>query len=361
MTDGSQAGTAAGSAAGIEDLACRLARAGLHERLRRDVRLAEFTTYRVGGPVALLVTAKSVADVELLAHEIASPAARRGEPPTPVLVVGRGSNLLVSDSGFAGVALHLSGELCAHHFEKPSACNSAEAGPNASASGSPTRPDRGGHEAWLLRAGGGCLLPVLARASVAEGLSGFEWAVGVPGTLGGAVRMNAGGHGSDMAAVLVDATVVDLHRCGAQAVSAGDLDLGYRHSNITPSQVVVGATLALRPHKSAGAQGELDEIVAWRRANQPGGRNSGSVFTNPAGDTAGRLIDAAGAKGLRVGGAVISTKHANFIQAEQGARAADIVALMAEVRARVWHKFGVRLQAETRLVGFTSHELAGLQ
>jgi UDP-N-acetylmuramate dehydrogenase len=197
-------------------------------------------------------------------------------------------------------------------------------------------------------------LPVVARRTAAAGLTGFEWAVGVPGSIGGAVRMNAGGHGSDMAAVLARVRVVDLRSGEDGWVAATDLDLGYRRSALLPHQLVVSARLALAPGDADRSAAELAEIVAWRRANQPGGPNAGSVFTNPPGDSAGRLIDEAGGKGLRHGSAVVSTKHANFIQADEGGRAADVLALMAKVQDLVLAHAGVALVPETRLVGFSA-------
>jgi UDP-N-acetylmuramate dehydrogenase len=203
-----------------------------------------------------------------------------------------------------------------------------------------------------VRAGGAASLPVVARQTAAAGLTGFEWAVGVPGSIGGAVRMNAGGHGSDMAACLRGVRVLDLANGEDERVSRAALELSYRHSAIGPTQVVVDADLALRPGDRAAAEAEIAEIVRWRREHQPGGPNAGSVFTNPPGDSAGRLIEASGAKGLRVGTAMVSTKHANFIQADEGGRADDVVALMAEVQRRVEAATGVLLRAETRLIGF---------
>ncbi len=200
--------------------------------------------------------------------------------------------------------------------------------------------------------GGAAGMPVVARMSVAEGLTGFEWAVGVPGSIGGAVRMNAGGHGSDLAAALGSAWIVDLASGDSSLVAVEELDLGYRSSAVTPSQVVVEANLLLRPGSVEDGERLLAEIVRWRRENQPGGQNSGSVFTNPPGDSAGRLIDLVGARGLRIGTASVSEKHANFIQAERGGLAGDVLLVMAEVRRRVAEDLGVDLIPETVLVGF---------
>jgi UDP-N-acetylmuramate dehydrogenase len=259
-------------------------------------------------------------DLERVAAAVAGSA-------VPVLVVGRGSNLRVADRGFAGVAVIVS-----------------EFAPDVDVDG--TR----------VRAGASVFLPVLARRTVAAGLAGLEWAVGVPGSVGGAVRMNAGGHGSDMAATLRRVRVVDLRSGEDGWMSMGALELGYRRSVLAPHQVVVSAELALAEGDRAAAEAEISEIVRWRREHQPGGANAGSVFTNPPDDSAGRLLDLAGAKGRRHGSAEVSTKHANFIQADEGGSADDVVALMAELRALVAGHAGVDLHAETHLLGVTSQQ-----
>lgn len=290
----------------------------LGDLARRDEPIGPRTTYRVGGRAALFVELTSDDDVRRV-------AAAAAETAMPVLVVGKGSNLLVTDAGFPGLALAL---------------GDAFAGVDV--------------DATVVRAGGAASLPVVARQTVRAGLTGFEWAVGVPGSIGGAVRMNAGGHGSEMAHALRSVRLVDLRSGADTEVAADDLDLGYRHSNVAAHQLVLFAELALAAGDRAKGEAELSEIVAWRRANQPGGQNAGSVFANPPGDSAGRLIEAAGCKGLRVGSAEVSTKHANFIQADAGGSADDVHALMLEVGRRVEDAFGVRLRAETRLVGFGS-------
>lgn len=311
----------AAPAADLEVLAAGL-EAPFGPRLRRDEPLGPMTTYRVGGPAALFV------DVET-PRELAVVAVALGATPgaVPVLVVGKGSNLLVHDDGFAGLALRLGG-----------AFTDVTIG------------------ATTVAAGGAVALPVLARQTAAAGLTGLEWAVGVPGSVGGGVVMNAGGHGSDIAATLVRVRLLDLHTGEDEEVSAVDLHLGYRHSSVRPEQVVCSAGFALTPGDPEVAAAEIAEIVRWRRDHQPGGPNAGSVFTNPSGDSAGRLIDVAGAKGLRSGTAEVSTKHANFIQADPGGRAQDVHALMLEVRDRVRDATGVTLVPETRLVGFGADE-----
>lgn len=285
-----------------------------------DVELGPLTTYRVGGRAAWFVR---VADADALAS--AAPVIARVVASAGVgtLVIGNGSNLLIADAGFDGVAVQLGDGFAAIAVE----------GTN-------------------VVAGGAASLPVVARRSVAAGLRGFEWAVGVPGSVGGAVRMNAGGHGSDMAAVVSEVRVVDLASGHDGRMSTADCDFGYRRSAIGPAHVVVEATLALAGGGVVAGERELSEIVRWRRQHQPGGHNAGSVFANPPGDSAGRLADLAGCKGLRVGSAEVSAKHANFIQVDSGGSADDVVELMADVRRRVAAHSGVDLRAETRLVGF---------
>lgn len=289
-----------------------------------EVSLAPLSTYRVGGSAALLVTADNPADLELCGSAVAETGIR-------VLVVGNGSNLLVADAGFDGLAVRLG-----DRFRSVSV------------------------EGTTVRAGGAALLPVVARQSVTSGLTGFEWAVGVPGSIGGAVRMNAGGHGSDMAACVQGVRVFDAATGENYAMAARALDFAYRRSNLRSTQVVTEATLTLSRLAEGGGDVDGDpvgaalisEIVRWRRENQPGGQNAGSVFTNPPGDSAGRLVDIAGCKGLRHGTAEVSAKHGNFIQADAGGSADDVFALMGEVRSIVEERTGVRLHPETVLVGF---------
>jgi len=288
----------------------------LGDLARRDHPLGPHTTYRVGGPSALFVEVTGDEVLRAVADAV-------GETGVPVLVVGNGSNLLVADAGFPGVALKLG-----------------------------DRYAQVAVDGTTVRAGGAALLPVVARQTVSAGLTGFEWAVGVPGSIGGAVRMNAGGHGSDMAASLVGVRAFDCRTGEDSSVPVAALDLGYRRSAVAAHQLVLEATLALAPDDAGTGSEALSEIVRWRRANQPGGQNAGSVFTNPDGDSAGRLIDAAGCKGLRVGTAEVSPKHANFIQADADGSADDVFAVMLAVRDAVEAACGVRLHPETRLVGF---------
>lgn len=283
-----------------------------------DEPMAPHTTYRLGGPAAVFAAPRD--DDELLAT--GEVARRLG---LPVLVLGRGSNLLVADEGFCGVVVTLSA--FADHVEQ--------------------------HGTQVV-AGGAAALPVVARRTAAWGLTGFEWAVGVPGSIGGAVRMNAGGHGSDMAACTASVTVVDLLLGRRAEVPAERLGLRFRGSDLAAHQVVTSAQLQLAVGDPSAAESAIAEIVRWRREHQPGGQNAGSVFVNPVpGELpAARLIDDLGLRGLRIGGAWVSEKHANFIQAGEGATAADVRAVMEQVRATVHSRTGIALRSEVRLVGF---------
>ena len=286
--------------------------------------LGSLTTYGVGGPAAVLIEVDGPAD-------LAEVRAVLRDTDLALFVIGRGSNLLVADAGFDGVVLRLG-----DGFSELAL------------------PDPGGEPA--VRAGAALALPVLARRVAEAGWAGLSWAVGVPGSVGGAVRMNAGGHGSDMAACLVRYSWVDLRGEDGGTDDVARLDYGYRSSSLTPSQLVVAADLRVRTGTAAAEQDALREIVRWRREHQPGGSNAGSVFTNPEGDAAGRLVDAAGLKGFRLGTAQVSEKHANFIQADKPGRADDVRALMEHVRAVVAERCGVTLQTEVRLLGFGDGE-----
>jgi UDP-N-acetylmuramate dehydrogenase len=287
-------------------------------RVQRAVPSGSFTTYRVGGPFAVVALIGDDAALDALADVV------RGVD-VPVLVVGRGSNLLVGDGGFDGVAVVLGDQ-----FERIVVDT----------------------ETASVLAGGAASLPVVARRAAAAGVSGLEFYVGIPGSVGGAVRMNAGGHGRETRDVLVDVDLLDL-RGGARTTRAAvAFDFGYRRSNLDDHTVVCAARFRGAPDSSEACGERIDAIVRWRREHQPGGANAGSVFSNPPGDSAGRLIEATGLKGLRVGGAVVSEKHANFIVADTSATAADVRGLLDEVRRRVADATGTLLHTEVVLVGF---------
>lgn len=294
---------------------------------RRDASLAPFCTYRVGGSASLLVEADSISDLEHLAAALSTSSSQG----CSLLMVGKGSNLLVSDAGFAGVAVHLGPS-----FEEVTI----------------------DHDRATVEAGGAALLPVVARKSAAAGLTGFEWAVGVPGSMGGAVKMNAGGHGSDMAASTSSVLVFDVNGGDGRRWQPAELEFGYRTSALGPGHLVLSVSLALAEGDADAGARQISEIVKWRREHQPGGQNAGSVFTNPPGDSAGRLIDELGLKGFRIGTAEVSTKHANFIQADPDGSADDVFALIREVRLRIAAATGVELDVENRLIGFDREGLS---
>ncbi|HUX03621.1 MAG TPA: UDP-N-acetylmuramate dehydrogenase [Acidimicrobiales bacterium] len=301
-----------------DELAALLERAGGRAVEHADVGV--LTTYRVGGRVRVLLTLEHLADLEELGELLQ--ATQR-----PVVVIGNGSNLLIAEGEHDVIGVHLGGE-----FREL------------------TWRDEG--DRVIVTAGAGLDLPVAARRLVNEGVVGFEWAVGVPGTFGGAVVMNAGGHGSDMAA-----TVLEVHtwRGAARRWSAEDLDFGYRTSALLAGEIVTRVVLGLHRGDRDQSRKLIGEIVHWRRAHQPGGANAGSVFRNPPGEHAGHLIELAGCKGLRVGSAVISEKHANFIQVDTNGSADDVYELIRAVQARVRECCDVELVSENRLIGFGEH------
>ena len=280
--------------------------------------LAPYTTYRVGGSAAVFASPRNDEDLYLIAEVV-------HDTGLPTLVVGRGSNLLIADTGFQGIAISLA-----------------------------TMAEWVRFEGVVVHAGAAMALPVLARRCVAAGLVGFEWAVGVPGSVGGAVRMNAGGHGSDMAATLIGVHLLDLRTTTHAWVAVEKLRLRFRGSDIGDHQVVLDAQLRLQHGDTQAAEATLAEIVRWRREHQPGGQNAGSVFVNPIPGqlAAAELIDKLELRGFRIGGAAVSEKHANFIQAGEGCTAGDVRAVIEHVRAEVQRTMGVELRSEVTLVGF---------
>ena len=276
------------------------------------------TTYRVGGTVRALVTLSSSDDLDELGPSML-------DCGLEWCVIGNGSNLLVADGEHDVLGVHLDGQFSDVAWR-----------------------DEGG--LIVVEAGAGLDLPVAARRLASAGVVGFEWAVGVPGTIGGAVVMNAGGHGSNMAASVhaVRAWGAD----GTRTWTADELGFGYRTSALGAAGVVTSATLHLARGDVDAAQREIREIVRWRRAHQPGGANGGSVFQNPEGDHAGRLVEEAGCRGLRVGSARVSEKHANFIIADAHGSADDVFELACVVRRRVVERTGVELRSEHRFLGF---------
>jgi UDP-N-acetylmuramate dehydrogenase len=292
-----------------------------------DEPLAPHTTLKVGGPAAAFVRAETPADVAA----VAAICAERG---LPWLILGRGSNVLVADDGWPGVVVTLGRGFRGVEAE----------GAESAAVGDVVDVVAGGAEP----------MPILAGRVADLVLGGLEFGVAIPGSVGGAVRMNAGAHGREMRDVLLSADVARLEAGGAlETIAAETLAMRYRHTELPPDALVVSARLRL--HRAEGPQlaAAMAEMRQWRRAHQPINVPScGSVFRNPEGDSAGRLIETAGMKGHRVGGAEVSDVHANFITVKPGATAADVHTVIIDVAQAVARTHGVQLQTEVVLAGF---------
>ena len=283
--------------------------------IERDVALARLTTIGTGGPARAFARPEN-------ASQLQEALGFAREHDLDVAVVGLGSNVLVADAGYGGLVLKLAGELAR-----------AEA--------------RGG----LLVAGGGAPNAVALHRARAAGLGGFEFACAIPGTAGGGVRMNAGAYGGDWAAILERALVVTAD--AAEWRTAAELGLSYRHSDLAAGEVVAHVEFRLAPRPADEIRALVSDLQAQRKAAQPTNKRTyGSVFKNPRHElSAGRMLEACGLKGYRIGGALISPRHANFIENADGARSADAVALMAEARRRAWETYGVELEHEVVLLG----------
>jgi len=281
----------------------------------RAVPLSRYTTLGTGGPARVFARPESVDELQDLLRRAA------GEG-LPVATVGLGSNLLAADDGVDALVLKLAGGLAAVEIEGD-----------------------------LVRAGGGAANAVVLHRARAAGLGGFEFACAIPGTIGGGVWMNGGAYGSDFSQVLERALVATAD--GASWLTPAELGLSYRHSDLRHGQVVVEAELRLRPRDPDEIKAEVRDLNARRKAAQPTNRRTfGSVFKNPEHElTAGRMLEACGLRGHRIGGAQISPKHANFIENAGEARSADAIALMAEARRRAHERYGVELQHEVELLG----------
>ena len=283
--------------------------------IESDVSLARYTTIGTGGP------ARAFARPETLA-ELREALAWARERELPVATVGLGSNLLVADEGIEALALKLTGELAFARVDGN-----------------------------LLRAGGGAPNAVCLHRAREAGLGGFEFACAIPGTAGGGVRMNAGAYGSDWAAVVARALVVDA--TGEEWRDRDQLGLRYRHSDLDDGEVVAQVEFRLEPRAREEIRAIVADLQRQRKAAQPTNKRTyGSVFKNPPHElTAGRMLEACGLKGFRIGGAQISPRHANFIENADGATSADAVALMTEARRRAWEQFGVELEHEVEFLG----------
>jgi UDP-N-acetylmuramate dehydrogenase len=287
-----------------------------HIAIRDDVALAPFTTYKVGGPARWFAEPHDLEELRSILELAPTDA--------DIVVLGRGSNIVVSDTGIDGLVLRLGGAFGAI--------------------------DTSGVDRVV--AGAGAALPKVARSAVSAGKSGLEFYVGIPGSVGGAIAMNAGGHGSDTAAVLEEAVVVDLRTGSLSKRDVGTLGLAYRCSNLTASEVVVQATFTTVPGDPLELEERLRDITRWRKEFQPGGTlNAGSVFKNPASEAAGAIIDRCGLKGVSVGPVRVSDVHANFLVASQDATADDIRAFVFEIQAKVFEMTEIMLEPEIRFIG----------
>ena len=284
--------------------------------------LAKYTTYRLGGPAALFVEPADVDDLLMFAEVARGLSADR----PPILPLGRGSNLVISDKGWDGVVLFMGPAFAwLHETDDPEV---------------------------QLHTGAGTTMPLLANWASRRGLAGLEFAIAIPGSVGGAVRMNAGAHGHDASQSLASAQVLDLDSTIVETRSPDDLDYSYRHSSLTERHVVIDARWRLRADDADAVKKRMEAYRRHRAETQPGAfQNAGSVFKNPPHDSAGRLVEAAGLKGLRVGGATVSDLHANFFIAESGATSQDVYDLVHMAKEAVRERFAVELEPEIRFAG----------
>jgi UDP-N-acetylmuramate dehydrogenase len=281
----------------------------------RQGSLADFIWFRTGGPADWLVKPKDVDDLAAFLRDL--------DPQVPVLPVGVGSNLIVRDGGVPGVVVRL-----------PKSFAKVEVGQNS-----------------YIKAGAGAMGITVASAARDAGIEGLEFLRGIPGTVGGAVRMNAGAYGREVSDILVTATVV-LRDGTIETIDALDMGYSYRHSELPEGAIVVEALFQGEPGDKDWIRAEMDRIAAEREASQPlRSRTGGSTFKNPPGTKAWKLIDAAGCRGLRIGDAQVSEKHCNFLLNLGKARAAEIEALGEEVRRRVREHSGIELEWEIQRVG----------
>ena len=287
-----------------------------HPQLDHDVPLAPMTTYKLGGAAAAFFDATDETTLRAVLASV--------EPEVPIFVLGRGSNVVFSDAGYPGLVVRLGGDFLAVDFD----------------------------EAGEMVVGGAVPLPRLARLAAEAERGGLEFYVGIPGSVGGAVRMNAGGHGSDTREWLITARVLDIRTGEVSVRDPISLDLRYRHSDLSDDDLVLEARYRTVSRPRREADETIRAITRWRREHQPGGTlNAGSVFKNPPDDSAGRVIDATGLKGFRRGGISVSTMHANFFVAGDDATAQDVWDLVWAVRKRVGEETGIWLEPELRFAG----------
>lgn len=298
----------------IESAEVRL-RSSVGGEVRRQESMARHTTFRIGGPARLYLTCDTLADLVETVRILA-------EEEVEWFVAGKGSNLLVSDAGYDGAVVTLGREFKSHSAE-----------------------------GTAIKAGAACILAYVVQDAFSRGLAGLDFAVGIPGTVGGALAMNAGSRGTWMDSIVESVTLLVPGR-GLERVRGSEIAWGYRSSGLSERGVIVETVLELEESDRSAIRIAMERSLDRRKATQPlNVPSAGSVFKNPEGESAGRLIEAAGLKGTRLGGARISDTHANFIVNEGGATAADVVGLIRKVQMTVRNIHGIELTPEIRFVG----------
>jgi UDP-N-acetylmuramate dehydrogenase len=283
--------------------------------VRADEPMARHTTFRIGGPAALFCVLETT-------HDLTEAMRMFEEHEVPWTIIGKGSNLLVADGGYSGAVLVLGREFKRHVTDGE-----------------------------VLRAGAASVLAQLVQEAFSKGLAGLEWAVGIPGTLGGALAMNAGTRDGTIGAT-VDTVTMWIPGKGLSLIHGRDVAWEYRRSGLAGRGIILEATLNAAQADPLRIRAQMERNLRDRKSSQPIGLPSaGSVFVNPAGDSAGRLIESVGLKGTAIGGARVSAKHANFIVNEGGATAADVVGLIQKIQATVKDRCGVDLRPEIRFIG----------
>ena len=293
-----------------------------------DEPMNRHTSFHIGGPVALYIECASVHDLGVAFEVLAS-------TQLPWAIVGRGSNLLVSDDGWRGAVLTLTGQ-----FKEMTAPFIVDG------------PVEETTDRQSIVAGGGVILANLVQSAFKHGFSGFEFAVGIPGTLGGALAMNAGS-ATEGIGTLVTKLTVYRPGVGLVRIVGSELPWDYRSSGLPAKDIIVEAELLAKPGHTAQIRAKMEGSLNRRKAQQPLTKPSaGSVFRNPPGASAGKMIEDLGLKGFSIGGAEISPVHANFIVNNGSATASDVLAIIMEVRKRVKEEYGTDLQTEIRFIGF---------
>jgi UDP-N-acetylmuramate dehydrogenase len=284
-------------------------------QVRAQESMAAHTTFRIGGPAALFVQCDTVGDLATVTSVLT-------EEEVAWTVLGKGSNILASDHGYPGAVLVLGREFKVRVVDDS-----------------------------VIRAGAGCVLAVLVQEAFKRGMTGLEFAVGIPGSLGGALAMNAGSRDAWIGSI-VESVTLFVPGCGLVSLGGSEISWGYRRSDLAQRGIIVEASLRLELGDTDQIRRVMEASLRRRKRSQPLGMpNAGSIFVNPDGDSAGRLIEVLGLKGLTIGGAAVSDVHANFIVNKGGASAQDVVDLIGHIRTMVEEEHGIELRPEVRFLG----------